>query len=464
MLSTPSIFNRWLVSLLALLLAAPVFAQTTAPDADQFTRDVIAHEGHILKLGAVRGKAMPANSLRTVRGVAQMLTREYEPRPPCGSRRPPSTSHPRYRRWKISCGGWVPYPENSAVLFVAFDDSGMRSYLIDGEGLAASAATGTTLDELRAAAIDLRIALDVDGIENVRAPRLRSATDHPPRASSGDVVIDEATAFLTELLFPPRIEQALREVDHLLVVSNGVVSSIPFPLLPFGKGMMVDAMTVTTSAGMYDLDMVVAPWDRSDFTEMLVVADPVVPELSRWEVPPLPGARREGREVAEVLEAGLLVGEDAVKSEVETRARDLDLLYIAAHGVSDPDNPLDGGLLMLAGPNEDEALWTGREIQNRTMGRTQLVVLSACQTGLGMPHEGGMIGLARSFQKAGVPRVVMSLWSVDDASTYYMMTRFNVYLADHPPAEALRRAMLDARAEFTEPRLWSAFTVFGTPR
>lgn len=467
----PNIFFP--LSVLAIFLAAglstPVRAQAQeqarAPDAAQFTEDVRAHEGHIKSLGAVRGAPMPDNDTRTVEGVSHLLNRASEPPPQrryCERR--PKTSDARYRQWKSRCGGWVPYPENSAILFVAIDDEGMRSYLIDSAGLAASAATATDINTLRRAAIELRFALDVDGIENVRAPRLRSAPLHPPRKSSGDEIVDEVSAELTGLLFAPAISAALHNVDHLVVVSNGVVASIPFPLLPFGEGMMVDHMTVSTAAGMYDLDMVIAPWDRDAFTDMLVVADPVVPKLAAWEVPALKGARDEGREVADVLDASLLVGEDALKSEVAARSRDLDLLYIAAHGVSDPENPLDGGLLMLAGPNESEALWTGREIQHSVMARTQLVVLSACQTGLGMPHEGGMIGLARSFQKAGVPRVVMSLWSVDDQSTYFMMTRFNGYLAEHRPAEALRLAMLDAREEFTEPRLWSAFTVFGTPR
>ena len=461
------------LSVLAIFLAAglsmPVRAQAEeqarAPDAAQFTNDVRAHEGHVVRLGAVRGKSMPDNDTRTVEGVSKLLNRAFEPRSQVRlCERQPNTSSRSYRRWKERCGGWVPYPDNSAILFVAIDDQSMRSYLIDGNGLAASAETSTDIDTLRSAAINLRFALDVDGIENVRAPRLRSAPVHPPRKSSGDEIVDEATAELTELMFPPAIAEALQNVDHLVVVSNGVVASIPYPLLPFGEGMMVDYMTVSTAAGMYDLDMVIEPWDRDAFTDILVVADPKVPELSKWEVPALEGARDEGREVAGVLDASLLVGEDALKSEVAARARDLDVLYIAAHGVSDPENPLDGGLLMLAGPNENEALWSGREIQDSLMARTQLVVLSACQTGLGMPHEGGMIGLARSFQKAGVPRVVMSLWSVDDHSTYFMMTRFNGYLAEHRPAEALRLAMLDAREEFTDPRLWSAFTVFGTPR
>ena len=98
----PNIFFR--LSILAMFLAVglsiPVLAQTEeqtgAPDAIQFTKDVMAHEGHIERLGAVRGKSMPDNDTRTVEGVSKLLSRAFEPRPqtPRCARRP-DTSHPR---------------------------------------------------------------------------------------------------------------------------------------------------------------------------------------------------------------------------------------------------------------------------------------------------------------------------------------------------------------------------------
>ena len=92
------------------------------------------------------------------------------------------------------------------------------------------------------------------------------------------------------------------------------------------------------------------------------------------------------------------------------------------------------------------------------------MVLSACQSGLGFNHDGGVIGLARSFQKAGVPRVVMSLWSVSDEATLYLMDHFQLQAMANVPAEALRLAMLDTRKKYPDPALWAAFTLFGTPR
>ena len=75
----------------------------------------------------------------------------------------------------------------------------------------------------------------------------------------------------------------------------------------------------------------------------------------------------------------------------------------------------------------------------------------------------GIIGLARSFQLAGVPRVIMSLWSVDDGATAELMQAFSDYLPALPPAEALRKAMLRVRVKRPNPLEWVPFVLFGTP-
>jgi CHAT domain-containing protein len=75
----------------------------------------------------------------------------------------------------------------------------------------------------------------------------------------------------------------------------------------------------------------------------------------------------------------------------------------------------------------------------------KLVVLSACQTGLGRQLDAGIAGLARAFQLAGAARVVMSLWSVHDDSTAELMADFISRLREEPPAEALRLSMLQMR-------------------
>ena len=121
-------------------------------------------------------------------------------------------------------------------------------------------------------------------------------------------------------------------------------------------------------------------------------------------------------------------------------------------------------LVLLVPSDTDDGFFTSREIQH-TKSRAQLAVLSACQTGLGQVHRGGVIGLGRAFQKAGVPRVVMSLWSIHDSATKTLMESFVLNLrAKMTPATALRKAMLKARKLYPDPRDWGAFVLLGTPR
>ncbi len=94
--------------------------------------------------------------------------------------------------------------------------------------------------------------------------------------------------------------------------------------------------------------------------------------------------------------------------------------------------------------------------------KAELVVLSACNTGRGTITGDGVIGLSRSLISAGVPSVVVSLWSVPDAPTATLMTDFYTALQHTPDkAQALRQAMLHTIKDHPEPRDWAAFTLIG---
>ena len=96
-------------------------------------------------------------------------------------------------------------------------------------------------------------------------------------------------------------------------------------------------------------------------------------------------------------------------------------------------------------PPRDDGILTAEEVQALDLRGTELVVLSACETGLGMLEDGqGVLGLQRAFQAAGARAVVASLWKVDDAATGVLMERFYTNLWDKklPKLEALRQAQL----------------------
>lgn len=269
---------------------------------------------------------------------------------------------------------------------------------------------------------------------------------------------------LGDLLLPSAVGAALREqtIDTLVVVPVFDLGLMPFAALPSGDGrMLVDLVSVLVAPGFFIFREPLGASPR-DFQGALVLGNPQATD-AEWHLPPLPGAEAEAREIARMAGGRALLGADASKAAVLARLRKTPsppLLYFATHGVADELNPLDGGFLVLS-----DGRWTGREIARqvrRGKGRP-LVVLSACQTGLGKTFDVGSIGIARAWHEAGASNVVMSLWRVGDRATQVLMMQFMTEVQRSPPDKALQRAMLVRREADPRPAAWASFAVFGAP-
>jgi CHAT domain-containing protein/tetratricopeptide (TPR) repeat protein len=206
---------------------------------------------------------------------------------------------------------------------------------------------------------------------------------------------------------------------------------------------------------------------------------------------PLPGTQAEGWDVARLLGVEPVLGPAAVESWVK-KAYSPRVLHLATHGFFLPDqreipeggfrgmapeNPLLRSGLVLAGANTwlagrsppeeaEDGLLTAEDVTGLDLLGTELVVLSACETGLGQVRAGeGVFGLRRAFQLAGARTVVMSLWKVADEPTRELMGAFYRHLlAGVPRGEALRQAQLALKARYPDPRDWGAFICQGDYR
>lgn len=219
---------------------------------------------------------------------------------------------------------------------------------------------------------------------------------------------------------------------------------------------------------------------------------------------PLPGAEKEGeviKEVSDTMDRNTAIFSQRVAEEKLLREMSAppEVLHIATHGfflkedqklkkrlqglsrgsssVPPPaDNPLLRAGLAFAGLNanasmlgeidtDNDGVLTAMEVLSLDLTGTQLVVLSACETGLGEIHEGeGVYGLRRSFQEAGVKNVINSFWEVSDAGTQLLMTKFyDKLLAGMPAREAMREARLEMLddVQWSAPFYWSAFVMVG---
>jgi CHAT domain-containing protein len=231
----------------------------------------------------------------------------------------------------------------------------------------------------------------------------------------------------------------------------------------------------------------------------LLIADPqTLPALPGGKpLPRLPGTRREVSDVAALVPAAAatsLVGANATEPRVRSLAGDRSVLHFATHGVIRADDPLESFLALDTGRTAtgrvaqrsgwsdtvDDGRLTAREIYDIQLN-ADLVVLSACRTGLGAVSGDGVIGLARAFLYAGTPSVVATLWDVADEPAARLMPSLYRSLKRVPDkAQALRRAQLtllhDLRsgrvsvptksgtATLAEhPILWAGFILVGKP-
>jgi CHAT domain-containing protein len=170
----------------------------------------------------------------------------------------------------------------------------------------------------------------------------------------------------------------------------------------------------------------------------------------RWKR--LPQSRREVEEIAALFPADqrrTYVDRDASEERAKAVGKNARILHFATHGYVDNGSPFDSGLV-LSIPEElaegrDNGLLQVWEIFESVRLDADLVVLSACETGIGEIRGGeGIIGLTRAFQYAGARSVLASLWRVEDEATAELMQRFYRHLrAGKVKDEALRAAQLD---------------------
>ena len=101
---------------------------------------------------------------------------------------------------------------------------------------------------------------------------------------------------------------------------------------------------------------------------------------------------------------------------------------------------------------------TAAEISSLDLNRCDVVVLSACETGLGEITDEGVFGLQRAFKNAGVNTIIMSLWEVDDQATSLMMQTFYSNLVKgKSKRDPFSAAQNEVRKKYADPRYWAAF-------
>ena len=372
--------------------------------------------------------------------------------------------------------GLARYRSPTALLVTFAADDGACAWVVSAHGVEAYERSTQTKAQARAAVGTLLRALDVRGASLARAPRLRTSAAAPAQASTADpAAADAALATVTSLVAPGAIGATLGRFEQVFVAPDETFLDFPFAMLPVPDGRggvqpLVEhaAIQIAPSLGQIGIGPGVYGGEATDLARMtpearfsalssaLVIGDPAFADRE-YLADQLPGAAEEARQVAAAFGVTPLSGEEATLAAVSTRlAARPRYVHIASHGLSDPANIVgNNSFIMLA--NGDRLTARGLSWASGT-----IIVLSACQSGLGASRPGGIVSLPRAFQTGGAQTVVMSLWDVGDRATQFMMATFaEELMRTGRPAQAHALAVRATRARYPNPRAWASFAVFG---
>jgi len=321
--------------------------------------------------------------------------------------------------------------------------------------------------------------------------------------------LDETAAELYKLLVQP-LEARMAGRQQLYVSPDGNLNLVPFEVLRDAKGKyLIESVPISYVAAGRDIvrfeNSGTRPAQRPD---ALILADPdydfglSTQERSATSAAStrgsgltsfarLPDTRVEADEIERILTQRMHLVVKAFKDDkaveaVLLAAQSPRILHLATHGyfidredLKDgsnqtllKDDPMFRSGLALAGVNlslkegKDEGLVSAQKLMGLRLLGTDLVVLSACETGVGDVTSGeGVFGLKRAFILSGARTVVLSLWSVPSEESQQLMTGFYRRMAEgQSKAEALRQSKLELMKDKPNPFFWAAFILVGSPQ
>ncbi len=372
---------------------------------------------------------------------------------------------------------------NSCILEYFSTGRGLAIWLVMPDGRIFSKLSifdsqpGTAESKLATLITNLRETLgvtewQVSRVRKASQPRERDAALATPDSSQPTSALTETSLHLYHVLIPPEIETHLPEQPgaSLIIVPHEELFLLPFAMLEDEHGrMLIDRFRLSVSPSITvlgDTDKrhrarncrgAIAP------AEVLIMGNPQMPFFNGVQLNPLDGTKTEVTAIAEKFGAHALMQDNATEASFKREAPKKRIIHLATHGLANDANPMDSFIALAPSAGEDGLLTAG-EVANLDL-TADLVVLSACESGLGRVTGDGIVGLSRSFILAGADSVVVSLWKVDDDATASLMQEFYTRLTEKKnKAGALRDAMQSVRERSHDPYDWAAFVLIGEPQ
>lgn len=296
------------------------------------------------------------------------------------------------------------------------------------------------------------------------------------------------------------IEEVVGEFSTIYLSADGVYNQINLEAIPTTDGKYVidnsNIILVSNTKDIY-LRMIKKQIVQDDKNaSMFGNPDFYLSASAGGDVNPLPGTKEEIRELRRLFKSqGWIANMYTEKAATEEQIKRLNnprIFHIATHGFFSPkvelnsseeltkstseasQNPLLRTGLLLSGAgdllektnynyNTESGILTAYEAMSLNLDQTDLVVLSACETGLGELAIGeGVYGLQRAFMVAGAKTLIMSMFKVDDEATQKLMVKFYTkWLTTGKKRESFVEAKKELRTEYPDPIFWGAFIMIG---
>lgn len=289
---------------------------------------------------------------------------------------------------------------------------------------------------------------------------------------------------LTQFIADTLLSQLSKRTDRLLVSPHGQLGLIPLDILQQGqtKNFLVSDLACSVHNSFTHLDIKANHENKKAKTilslapdyegEQLVLnAEKVTPysDLVREGLHKLPNAIKEASDISEIFDGDCLLNESADKKAFISKAKDYSILHLAMHGLYMEESKKGQLVFYQDGISEStENYLSNIELSNLNLN-SDLVTLSACNTGLGKNSSiKGIESLGNALDFAGVKSHVISLWSVPDASTSTIMVAFYKQLKlGVAKDKALQKAKLEylenetIPAQLKHPYYWAGFVLHG---
>jgi CHAT domain-containing protein len=313
--------------------------------------------------------------------------------------------------------------------------------------------------------------------KNIRADELRSlVAEYVKGISSGPSQADKLRTVSQQLydtLIGP-FSDALDPRRVLCIIPDKALSYVPFDALisPASQRYLISEFSLFTSPSLNVLaraTSIAKDHATASAETLLSIGNPSFDRQQYPELDDLPAAAREATGItANYPKSYSLIGPEAVRKSIEKQLPGADVIHFAGHYVTNQAEPLMSKLVLAKQNGSGNGDLTLGDLVQMKLPRAKLVVLSACETSGKDYYNGeGLIGIARTFLRTGIPLVVASQWSVESESTAQLMLKFHRYrkLPGVSSLAALRKAQLelleDPNGLYRDPYYWAAFTAAG---